>query len=94
MQHSNLTFNQVYVLGNLLVLEQIKFDPELKRKRSSRKDKAQLKKIQAGLKRIEQGIYGMCVDCCRPLSYAFLLKNPARDLCRECQGPHRISVAA
>jgi len=94
MQHSVLTFNQVYVLGNLLVLEKINFEEKQKKVRPSKKRKKEFQKIQASLKRIEEGNYSPCLLCGKQMSYAFLLKNPSHDHCMSCQNSRKDELAA
>ena len=44
----------------------------------------QLARIEAALRRIEEGRYGLCVGCSDPLDVGQLSANPATAFCDEC----------
>ena len=45
---------------------------------------ARLVQIEAALKRLEDGVYGECVECAEPISPARLHFDPAAALCIGC----------
>ncbi|PKF63831.1 molecular chaperone DnaK [Psychromonas sp. psych-6C06] len=45
----------------------------------------QLKKLDASLVSIEQGMYGLCSDCESELLVASLFENPTRQRCPDCE---------
>lgn len=44
-----------------------------------------LKQVNAALKRFENGTYGLCVECNRPIDVARLKAIPYAELCMDCQ---------
>jgi RNA polymerase-binding protein DksA len=48
----------------------------------------ELKNLQRALKRMEQGDYGMCVDCNAPIAIARLQAYPTAVRCINCQSKH------
>jgi DnaK suppressor protein len=44
-----------------------------------------LAKIDEALRRLEQGTYGVCADCGRPIPEARLTALPFANRCRDCQ---------
>jgi RNA polymerase-binding transcription factor DksA len=50
----------------------------------------EVKMIQAALKRLDAGTYGVCVNCAEPISDERLEAVPHAPACRECAGagPH------
>lgn len=46
---------------------------------------ATLAKIDAALKRLEDGVYGVCADCGQEIGEARLAAVPFASLCRDCQ---------
>jgi DnaK suppressor protein len=44
-----------------------------------------VQRLEAALRRLEAGKYGICSDCGAPLSSARLRALPAADVCRDCQ---------
>lgn len=50
------------------------------------REQAKLGQIQGALKRLEQGTYGVCVSCGRPIPYERLLVFPEAPTCAAC-GP-------
>ena len=44
-----------------------------------------LKKVEAALKRLDKGNFGICLDCEDTLSEKRLLTRPAAEFCIECQ---------
>lgn len=47
--------------------------------------KAELKKINAALSRIEEGNYGICQNCKKEIPLERLLVYPQADVCLDCQ---------
>lgn len=47
--------------------------------------KEDLKKVEAALKRIEEGTYGICTNCGRKIDEGRLSVMPAAELCSICQ---------
>ncbi|WP_455210962.1 TraR/DksA family transcriptional regulator [Kaarinaea lacus] len=45
----------------------------------------ELKGINAALRRINDGEYGVCIDCAKEISAARLEINPAAERCIDCQ---------
>ncbi len=45
---------------------------------------ARLKEIAAALKRLDDGIYGECLECAEPIGEARLAFDPAAALCINC----------
>jgi RNA polymerase-binding transcription factor DksA len=46
---------------------------------------AELNRIEAALRRIDEGRYGICDGCGAAIGAQVLLANPASPLCAECQ---------
>lgn len=44
-----------------------------------------LKQVNAALQRFENGTYGLCVSCNKPIDTARLKAIPSADLCMDCQ---------
>jgi len=44
-----------------------------------------LKQVNAALKRFDNGTYGLCVECNKPIDTARLNAIPYADLCMDCQ---------
>jgi len=44
-----------------------------------------LKQVDAALRRFENGTYGLCVECNKPIDTARLKALPSADLCMDCQ---------
>jgi len=44
-----------------------------------------LKKIEEALKKIEEGTYGICESCGKPIGYERLKLRPVASLCIECK---------
>lgn len=47
-----------------------------------------IREVEAALKRMEEGTYGICVTCGRPIDVARLKAIPFAALCLECQSKH------
>jgi len=45
--------------------------------------------VEAALRRIEQGSYGLCARCGKPISSARLEAQPATTLCIDCASVRR-----
>jgi RNA polymerase-binding transcription factor DksA len=54
--------------------------------RMSDVDMMQLRKVQAALDRLDQGTYGRCVRCRRPIELARLRVLPETERCSTCAG--------
>ena len=57
------------------------------------RETAELEAIDAALKRLDAGTYGVCVDCSQPIAQPRLLATPDVSRCIACQeisehGPH------
>lgn len=57
------------------------------------RETAELEAIDAALKRLDAGAYGVCVDCSQPIAQPRLLTKPEASRCIACQeisehGPH------
>ncbi len=46
----------------------------------------EVRMIEAALKRLDEGTYGICVSCGEPISDERLAAVPHTPLCRECAG--------
>jgi len=44
-----------------------------------------LKQVNAALRRLDLGTYGLCVECNRPIDTARLKAIPYAELCMDCQ---------
>jgi DnaK suppressor protein len=49
------------------------------------RETAELEAIDAALKRLEAGTYGVCVDCSKPIAHPRLLATPEASRCIACQ---------
>ncbi len=49
------------------------------------RDRKLINKIQQALDRLEEGTFGTCVACGRPISAARLRARPVTDLCIDCK---------
>ena len=45
---------------------------------------SELNRIEAALRRIDEGRYGVCDECGEPIGAQVLLANPASPLCSAC----------
>jgi RNA polymerase-binding transcription factor DksA len=54
---------------------------------------SELGRIEAALRRIDEGRYGVCDACGEPIGAQVLLANPASPLCSECLGKERHTSA-
>ena len=45
-------------------------------------------KVQAALRRVNEGTYGLCVDCGKPVPEGRLEARPDASRCVACQGKH------
>ncbi len=52
---------------------------------SARRHSAQLRAVEEALNRIEQGMYGICIDCEEAIPEQRLLADPAVSRCVNCQ---------
>lgn len=50
--------------------------------------RCQLEQINEALARIDEGQYGVCADCLRPIEADRLVVRPYSTLCMGCQGRH------
>ena len=48
----------------------------------------QRRKVQAALRRMTEGSYGLCVDCGKPVPEGRLEARPDASRCVACQGKH------
>jgi RNA polymerase-binding transcription factor DksA len=48
---------------------------------------SELNRIEAALRRIDEGSYGICDACGAAIGAQVLLNNPASPLCSACAGP-------
>src|SRR4051812_19908595 len=48
----------------------------------------ELRSLEAARARIDEGIFGVCVDCEMDIDYERLLVQPAASRCAECQALH------
>lgn len=44
-----------------------------------------LRQVEAALKRVEDGLYGYCLECDEPIGHARLRVRPEAPLCIRCQ---------
>jgi DnaK suppressor protein len=58
------------------------------------RDVNELRDVQAALRRIDDGSYGVCVDCGRDIDGARLRAQPAAVRCIECQTAHERTFAS
>lgn len=65
---------------NFLRRQERKQRKELPAKRAKR----QIEKVEAAIKRIDDGTYGICVECGKPIHAVRLEKLPAEPYCAEC----------
>lgn len=47
-----------------------------------------IREVETALERAEEGTYGICADCERPIARTRLQANPAAQRCLECQSAH------
>jgi RNA polymerase-binding protein DksA len=52
------------------------------------RDVAELRSIEAALRRMAEGSYGRCVSCGEPIGVQRLLAQPAALRCASCQSEH------
>jgi DnaK suppressor protein len=52
------------------------------------RDERELREIEAAQRRLDDGSYGICVDCGAQIGYERLLAEPAAARCVECQRRH------
>lgn len=48
----------------------------------------ELARVVAALRRVDDGSYGLCVDCGEPIDHRRLLALPATPFCTACQAIH------
>ena len=53
-----------------------------------------VREIEAALRRLQAGSYGICADCSRRISRERLRALPCAVLCRDCQAQHDAAAAA
>lgn len=46
---------------------------------------SELSELRSALTRLENGTYGHCLNCRRPIRQALLKNDPARRICPECE---------
>jgi RNA polymerase-binding protein DksA len=49
------------------------------------RDVDEMEQVEAALHRLDQGIYGDCLDCGEPIALLRLLAQPAAERCADCQ---------
>ena len=49
---------------------------------------AELNRIEAALRRIDEGRYGICDECGSPIGAQVMLENPAATFCSTCLATH------
>jgi RNA polymerase-binding protein DksA len=49
------------------------------------RDVQELKRVEAALHRLDQGVYGDCLDCGEPIPMQRLFVQPAAERCAACQ---------
>lgn len=49
---------------------------------------SELNRIEAALRRIDEGRYGICDQCGFPIGAQVMLENPAATLCSTCVAAH------
>ena len=54
---------------------------------------SELNRIEAALRRIDEGRYGVCDECGEPIGAQVLLANPACPLCSACAAKERHTPA-
>ncbi|RPH71588.1 MAG: hypothetical protein EHM78_06630 [Myxococcaceae bacterium] len=54
---------------------------------------AELNRIEAALRRIDEGRYGVCDECGEPIGAQVLLANPASPVCSGCAAKERHTSA-
>jgi RNA polymerase-binding transcription factor DksA len=52
------------------------------------RDLGELRALEAALKRLSEGAYGVCVDCGEDIPFARLQAQPAAERCLDCQQRH------
>ena len=52
------------------------------------RDDAELRDIEAARRRLDDGSYGLCVDCGAAIGFERLRAEPAAARCLECQARH------
>jgi DnaK suppressor protein len=52
------------------------------------RDLVELRALEAALKRLEDGTYGLCLDCGEEVPFARLQAQPAAGRCLACQQRH------
>ena len=68
------------------LLEEIRGDPP--GEPETTRDVRELRALEAAQRRIDEGTYGICVDCGADTGYARLLAEPDAARCIECQRRH------
>lgn len=53
-----------------------------------RRDVAELASIELALHRLDNGLYGDCVECRQPIPYGTLLARPDTQRCGACEALH------
>jgi RNA polymerase-binding protein DksA len=52
------------------------------------RDAGELREIEAARRRLDDGTYGICIDCGAAIGFERLLAEPAAARCVECQARH------
>lgn len=53
----------------------------------------ELRRIEAALRRLDMGVYGVCSDCDEDIEYERLRNQPIAERCLACQKQHEKSYA-
>lgn len=57
------------------------------------RDLAEMREVEAALRRMSQGTYGRCMQCGGPIPHERLEANPAASRCQPCQRMHELTYA-
>ncbi len=86
LKNKQLNYSRLMVLDGLITLE--KFDIEKRLELENQKGGAalleNLMSIEVANTRIDDGYYGICLNCEREIDYKILLSNPTQNLCSAC----------
>ncbi|ROR32748.1 TraR/DksA family transcriptional regulator [Inmirania thermothiophila] len=56
------------------------------------RDVQELRRVEAALRRIREGVYGLCIDCGEPIDRGRLEADPAVGRCLVCQERHERGI--
>lgn len=93
-QRNNLLYNDRVIRDDFIVQEEEKFDEvdqattdteQSMKMRLRNREILHLKKIDQGLQRIEEGIFGLCENCEEAIEMKRLQARPTATLCLGCK---------